>query len=141
MSTSNLNSHSHEAKNMQIDAIRFKPFTLQERKRRMKERLRLYCGEEGHKVGDCPKKMNQRATKIRGAIIQKNRDPNYNRNRAAGQVNITTTLRFFPFCLICPLFYNPLILRSSETSNYCFFRFMSICLLLRQGICQRFLKY
>ena len=73
MSARSLNSHS-DVEDMQIDAVRFKPLTPQKKKRRMEEGLCLYCGEEGHKVGNCPKKQNRRVTKTRGAIIQENED-------------------------------------------------------------------
>ena len=73
MSASSLNTHS-EAEDMQIDAVRVKTLTPEERKRRMEEGLCLYCGEEGHKVGSCPKKQNRRIIKTRGAFVQENED-------------------------------------------------------------------
>ncbi|GGV53682.1 hypothetical protein GCM10010495_82310 [Kitasatospora herbaricolor] len=57
ISANNLNSHS-KATDMQIDTARVRSLTPTEKKQRMKERLCLYCGEKGHKVGNCPKKQN-----------------------------------------------------------------------------------
>ena len=68
MAASSLNSRS-EPEDMQIDAVRVKTFTLKERKRRMEEGLCLYCGEEGHKVGSCPKKQNQHTVRTRDAFV------------------------------------------------------------------------
>ena len=59
---------------MQIDTVRFKPLTLEEKRRRMEEGLCLYCGDVGHKVGNCPKKQSRHITRTRGAIIQENED-------------------------------------------------------------------
>ena len=59
---------------MQIDATRFKPLTLEERKRRFEENLCLYCGEPGHRADGCSKKRKPLATKIRSATIQENKD-------------------------------------------------------------------
>lgn len=66
--------HSTGPEPMQIDAVRFKPLTPEERKRRMEEGLCLYCGEQGHKAGSCPKKQNWRIVRTRGAIMQENED-------------------------------------------------------------------
>ena len=73
MSASNTNFQS-EGEDMQIDAVRFKPLSPQEKKRRLEEGLCLYCGEVGHKAGDCPKKQKLRNIKTRGAFIQENED-------------------------------------------------------------------
>lgn len=73
MSANNLSSHS-EAEAMQIDAARVRALTPEEKKRRMEEGLCLYCGEEGHKVGNCPKKQNRRIVKTRSAVIPENDD-------------------------------------------------------------------
>jgi Retrotransposon gag protein len=73
MSASSLNTNS-EAEDMQIDAVRVKTLSPEERKRRMEEGLCLYCGEVGHKVGSCPKKQNRRTVRTRGAIVQENQD-------------------------------------------------------------------
>lgn len=73
MSASSVNSHS-EVEDMQIDAVRVKSLTLEEKKRRMEEGLCLYCGEEGHRAGNCPKKQNRRSVKTRGTFIQENED-------------------------------------------------------------------
>ena len=61
-----------DAEDMQIDAARIRTLTPEEKKRRMEEGLCLYCREEGHKVGNCPKKQNQRVVKIRSAVISEN---------------------------------------------------------------------
>jgi hypothetical protein len=66
--------HSTGPEPMQIDAVRFKPLTPEERRRRMEEGLCLYCGEQGHKAGSCPKKQNRRIVRTRGAIMQENED-------------------------------------------------------------------
>lgn len=73
MSTSGMSSHS-EAEAMQIDAARVKTLTPEEKKRRMEGGLCLYCGEEGHKAGNCPKKQNRRIIKTRSARVQENED-------------------------------------------------------------------
>lgn len=73
MLASNLNSHS-KVEDMQIDAVRVKSLTSEERRRRMEEGLCLYCGKEGHQVGSCPKKQNQRIIRTRGAFVQENED-------------------------------------------------------------------
>jgi hypothetical protein len=72
-SASSLNLHS-EAEDMQIDAARVRALTPEEKKRRMEEGLCLYCGESGHKVGNCPKKQNRRTVKTRSAVMQENDD-------------------------------------------------------------------
>ena len=63
-----------EAEDMQIDAARVRTLTPDEKKRRMEERLFLYCGEEGHKVVKCPKKQNRRTYKTRSAVIPEKDD-------------------------------------------------------------------
>jgi hypothetical protein len=73
MTTRSLGSHL-EAEDMQIDAARVRTLTPEEKKRRMEEGLCLYCGEEGHKVGNCPKKQNRRTVKTRSAVIPENDD-------------------------------------------------------------------
>jgi hypothetical protein len=73
MTTRSLGSHL-EAEDMQIDAARVRTLTPEEKKRRMEEGLCLYCGEEGHKVGSCPKKQNRRTVKTRSAVIPENDD-------------------------------------------------------------------
>ena len=73
MAASSLNSRS-EPEDMQIDAVRVKILTPEERKRRMEEGLCLYCGEEGHKVGSCSKKQNRRTVRTRGAFVQENEE-------------------------------------------------------------------
>ena len=73
MSANSLSSHS-EAEAMQIDAARVKTLTPEEKKRRMEEGLCLYCGEEGHKVGNCPNKQNRRIIKTRSAVVPENDD-------------------------------------------------------------------
>jgi len=59
---------------MQIDAVRFKPLTTEERKRRFEQNLCLYCGEAGHKVGDCPRKRKPQTTRLRSTSVQENED-------------------------------------------------------------------
>lgn len=73
ISASSLSSHS-EVEDMQIDAVRVKPLTPEEKKRRLDEGLCLYCGGEGHRAGNCPKKQKPRNVKTRGAFIQENGD-------------------------------------------------------------------
>ena len=73
MSTHSLSSHS-EVVDMQIDTIRVKHLTPEEKKRRMEEGLCLYCGEGGHRVPNCPKKPNQRIIKTNAAIVHENKD-------------------------------------------------------------------
>ena len=69
-----LENHSTGPEPMQIDAVRFKTLTPEEKKRRMEEGLCLYCGEAGHKAGNCPNKQNRRTVKTRSAIIPENED-------------------------------------------------------------------
>ena len=59
-------NHSTGPESMQIDAVRVKSLTPEERKRRMDEGLCLYCGDQGHRAGSCPKKQNRRIVKTRG---------------------------------------------------------------------------
>ena len=73
MLASSLNSHL-ETEDMQIDGARVRFLTPEEKKRRMEEGLCLYCGEEGHKAGNYPKKQNRRPVKTRSAVIPKNDD-------------------------------------------------------------------
>jgi len=63
-----------ETEDMQIDAVRFKPLTVEEKKRRFEQNLCLYCGEAGHKAGDCPKKQKPRTTRLRSTSMQENED-------------------------------------------------------------------
>jgi hypothetical protein len=72
--TASASSSYLEAEDMQIDAVRFKPLTLEEKRRRMEKGLCLYCGDAGHKAGNCPKKQSQHITRTKGAIIQENED-------------------------------------------------------------------
>ena len=72
-SASSLNLHS-EAEDMQINVARVRALTPEEKKRRIAKGLCLYCGESGHKVGNCPKKQNRRTVKTRSAVMQENDD-------------------------------------------------------------------
>ena len=67
-------NHSTGPEPMQIDAVRVKSLTPEERKRRMEEGLCLYCGERGHRAGGCPKKQNRQVVKTRGVIMPENED-------------------------------------------------------------------
>ena len=69
-----LENHSTGPEPMQIDAVRTKTLTLEEKKRRMEEGLCLYCGDGGHRAGNCPKKQNRRIVKTRSALVQENED-------------------------------------------------------------------
>ena len=73
MTVSSVNSHS-ETEDMQIDAVRVKILTPEYRIRRRKERLCLYCGEEGHKVESCSKKQNRHIVRTRGAFVRENEE-------------------------------------------------------------------
>jgi hypothetical protein len=44
---------------MQIDSIRYRTLTQDEKDRRRREGLCLYCGEEGHLARDCKKKRRR----------------------------------------------------------------------------------
>jgi hypothetical protein len=57
-STTISNSHSG-AKDMQIDVIRYKPLTAQEKKRRLDGGFCLYCDKSSHKADNCPKKQHR----------------------------------------------------------------------------------
>lgn len=56
---------SQESEDMQIDAIRFGPLTIQEKKRHLDEDLCLYCGKLGYKAISCNKKQKQQLLKTR----------------------------------------------------------------------------
>ena len=49
---------------MHIDAIQFKPLTLQEEQRRRQNGLCMYCGEPGHIAQRCPNKRTFKARSI-----------------------------------------------------------------------------
>jgi hypothetical protein len=57
---------------MQIDTIRYKPHTTQEKKRCFDGGLYLYYGESGHKVDKCPKKQHRHTFKMRSTTISSN---------------------------------------------------------------------
>jgi hypothetical protein len=57
---------------MQIDVIRYKPLTAQEKNRRFDGGLCLYCGEGGHKADNCLKKQHHHTFKMRSATTSSN---------------------------------------------------------------------
>jgi hypothetical protein len=57
---------------MQIDAVRYKPFTVQEKKHRFNGGLCLYYGESGHKADKCPKKQHRHTFKMKRATTSSN---------------------------------------------------------------------
>jgi hypothetical protein len=65
------NPHSG-AEDMQIDVVRYKPLTAQEKKRHFDGGLCLYCGEGGHKADTCPKKQHCHTSKMRSATTSSN---------------------------------------------------------------------
>ncbi len=65
-------NHSTGPEPMQIDAVRFKPLTAEERKRRYEQNLCLYCGEAGHKAIDCSRKRKPQMTRLRSTSVQEN---------------------------------------------------------------------
>ena len=134
MAASSLNSRLGP-EDMQIDAVRMKTLTPEERKRRMEEGSCLYCGEEGQKVGSCPKKQNRRTVRIRGAFVQENEESSHNRSRAARQSYATTKIRFLSFRPSYPLFYDSSVFCPSETRNLSTLRCGGIGLFLRRRIC------
>ena len=73
MTAKSLDPHL-EAEEMQIDVTRVITLTPEENKRSKKIRLCFYCGEGGHKVVNCPKKLNRRIVKTRSAVIPENDD-------------------------------------------------------------------
>jgi hypothetical protein len=71
--TSTTDSSSHSgAEDMQIDAIRFKPLTTQEKKCCFDGGSCLYCGENGHKADNCSKKQHRCTFKMRSATTSSN---------------------------------------------------------------------
>ena len=75
MTVRSLDPH-FEAEDMQIDTAHVRTLTPEEKNRRIKEGLCLYCGEEGHKLVNCPKKQNRRTVKTRSTVIpEKQRRP------------------------------------------------------------------
>ncbi|GGS28174.1 hypothetical protein GCM10010252_77980 [Streptomyces aureoverticillatus] len=57
-----------EVKDMQIDAVRFKPLTEQEKSRRRQKKLCLYCEKPKHTAQHCPKK--RRNYKMRSTTVK-----------------------------------------------------------------------
>jgi hypothetical protein len=60
---------------MQIDALRYKPFTAQKKKLRFNRGLCLYCGESSHKIDNCRNKQHCHTFKMRSATISSNSQP------------------------------------------------------------------
>jgi hypothetical protein len=61
---------------MDLDATktqRFKPLTNDERQRRMKENLCLYCGKSGHRVDACPEKPRKASNRIQATLTPTSR--------------------------------------------------------------------
>jgi hypothetical protein len=52
---------------MEIGSIQYKKLTEEERQRRMKANLCLYCGEGGHIAFKCPKKASPSPNRVRAA--------------------------------------------------------------------------
>ena len=130
MSAKSLSSHL-EAEDMPIDAALVRTLIPKEKKRRMEEGLCLYCGEEGHKVGNCLKKQNGVLLRLGARWFWKTTTSSHSRNRVAGQSNTTTTIRFLLICSTSPLFYNSFVFRPLEPKNYNFIRFGGIYLFFR----------
>ena len=63
-----LKIHSSKLESIQIDTVRFKLLTKQEKTWRHQEGLCLYCGEAKHTAQHCPKK--RRNYKMRGTAIK-----------------------------------------------------------------------
>ena len=69
MATSSSLPNEHSGvEDMQIDAVRFKPLTQQEKTRCRQEGLCLYCRKPRHTAQHCPKK--QRNYKMRGTAVK-----------------------------------------------------------------------
>ena len=66
--SSSLTNVQSGVEDMQIDAIRFKSLTQQEKTRRREEGLCLYYREPKHTAQHCPKK--QRNYKMRGTVVK-----------------------------------------------------------------------
>jgi hypothetical protein len=71
VSTTISNSHSG-AEDMQIDALRYKPLTVQDKKRRFGGGLCLYYEESGYKADNCPKKQHRHTFKMKSATTSNN---------------------------------------------------------------------
>ena len=67
-------NHSTGPESIQIDVVRVKILTPEEKKRRMEEGLCLYCGVGGHRAGNCSKKQNRHIVKTTSALIQENKE-------------------------------------------------------------------
>jgi hypothetical protein len=64
-------SSSSGPRPMDLDATkttRFKPLTNEERLRRMKENLCLYCGKSGHRVDSCPEKARKPKGRLQATL-------------------------------------------------------------------------
>lgn len=55
---------SSSAEPMQLDGIRTKTLSHEERQRRMKENLCLFCGQPGHIARKCPKRTSHRISQV-----------------------------------------------------------------------------
>jgi hypothetical protein len=60
---------------MQIDVVRYKPLTAQEKKRRFDGGLCLYYEEGGHKADNCPKKQYCHTFKMKNTTTSSNSQP------------------------------------------------------------------
>jgi hypothetical protein len=60
---------------MQIDAVQYKPLTIEEKKRRFDGGLYLYCRDGGHKADNYSKKQHRHTFKMRSATTSSNSQP------------------------------------------------------------------
>jgi hypothetical protein len=60
---------------MQIDVVRYKPLTAQEKKHFFDGGLCLYCREGGHKADNCPKKQHCHTFKMENTTTSSNSQP------------------------------------------------------------------
>ena len=113
MTTRNLGPHL-EAEDMQIDAGHIRTLILEEKTVVWKKMIMFVLRRR--RPQGCKLLQENRTVallRLEARWSQKTTMPSHNRNRGAGQSNVTTTIGFLFFYPIYPLFYNFFVFRSS----------------------------